>query len=145
MRILALDIGKKGAFAKNYGSTKTGKIDCTRGSKQSYGASLDKLYDFLLKDGIANGTPDLIAHEVLIGRGGGAKLLMGFGAIVEFYAWSRKIPVVTVPPKTLKKWATGDGEANKGDMKKRAKKRDDNQADACLLLEYMLELKGLKQ
>lgn len=144
MRILALDIGISGGYAKNYGKTKSGKIDCSRHSKQTYGASLDKLYAFLLRVGIKNGTPDLIAHEVLIGRGAGAKLLMGFGAIVELYAFNRKIPVITVPAKSLKKWATGDGDAGKKEMKTRAKKRDDNVADACLLLEYVSELKGLK-
>ena len=81
--------------------------------------------------------PDLIVHEVLIGMGKGKRLLQGFGAVVELYATKHFVPVKMVPAATLKKWATGDGRADKGDMMSRAGElMDDNLADALLLLEY---------
>ncbi|NUO19976.1 hypothetical protein HUU59_11055 [bacterium] len=134
MKVLALDIGKRGAFARNYGNRpRLGLIDCTRNAKDRPGISLMKLHRALE----AQPVPDLIVHEVLIGTGKGKRLLHGFGAVVELYATRHFIPVQMVPAATLKKWATGYGRADKTDMMNRSGElMDDNLSDALLLLEY---------
>ncbi len=136
MKILALDIGMHGAFARNFGPfPRCGLLDCRRMQKQRPGVSLEKLLSFLNQQGKC----DLIVHEVLIGMGKGKRLLHGFGAVVELYATARGIPVKMIPAATLKKWATGNGRADKSEMKERAGDvTNDNLADALLLLEYAL-------
>lgn len=142
MKILALDIGMNGAYARNYGlGERSGLSDCTRKEKQRAGVSLIKLNTFLYSQPF----PDLIVHELLfVQHGDGARLIMGFGAVVEIFCTTHDIELVLVPAMTLKKWATGKGNCGKPEMKKRAGVDNHNLADAMLLLEYMLELKGLK-
>ena len=134
-KILALDIGMHGAYARNYGDEpRFGLVDCTRKPKERAGHSLFKLQNFLN----SYAPPDLIVHEMLfVQHGDGARLLMGFGAVVEMYATTNSIPVKFVPAMTLKKWATGKGNCDKDAMKERAKVTNHNLADAILLLEYI--------
>jgi Holliday junction resolvasome RuvABC endonuclease subunit len=59
--------------------------------------------------------------------------------VVRHFLWNHFVSVVTVPPATLKVWATGKGNATKPDMRMEAFKRldveerDDNRVDALWL------------
>jgi len=59
--------------------------------------------------------------------------------IVRHHLWNHDVPVIDVPPATLKVWATGRGNATKPDMRMEAFKRldvderDDNRVDALWL------------
>ena len=69
---------------------------------------------------------------------------VGLFTEVIAYAVKHSMDFRMVHTGTLKKWATGSGRASKLDMIKAATMKgwnpvDDNEADACLLLEYALE------
>ena len=72
----------------------------------------------------------------------------GFITVIEQVAAERGLDLTNVAPKTLKKWATGKGNAGKDAMvdaaciKARAVIEDDNEADAFLLLQYTIEQFG---
>lgn len=62
--------------------------------------------------------------------------LNGLATHTEFLCDKRGIPVRSANPSKLKKFFTGNGKAQKDDMKEAARRRgwlvrDDNQADAC--------------
>jgi Holliday junction resolvasome RuvABC endonuclease subunit len=87
---------------------------------------------------------DVICYEQAHHRGGAATACcVGLVTEVLAFAAERNIEVMPVHSATLKKFATGSGRANKSQMIKAAKARgwnpqDDNEADACLILEYAL-------
>lgn len=76
---------------------------------------------------------DLPTHARAAGKTG-----MVHGA-VRLALWQESVPVLTVPPATLKTWATGKGNAGKPEMLAEAIKRlgfaghDDNEVDALWL------------
>ncbi len=66
--------------------------------------------------------------------------LAGLNEVVRFLLYRLRVPYVDVPPGSLKKWATGNGNADKIAMVCAARERfgltgttDDNEADAYLL------------
>lgn len=65
--------------------------------------------------------------------------LAGLGEVVRFWLWQRQIKTVEIAPATLKKYATGRGNAGKDEMLAAAIRRfyfagsENNQADAYLL------------
>lgn len=98
---------------------------------------LGKLIEFR-PDGIG-----LLVYERAHMRGGAAtELCVGLQTRVQEVAAERSIESLPVPSTTLKKWATGSGNANKVDMMIASKKylgrppEDDNEADAVLLAQY---------
>ena len=90
-------------------------------------------------EGFAFGVKSSRSHEI-----GGA------GWIVRVALWDAGIPWVDVPPSSLKKWATGRGNAGKPDMQAAAYKRldydrdkpDDNEIDALFLRAMILDKLG---
>jgi Holliday junction resolvasome RuvABC endonuclease subunit len=87
---------------------------------------------------------DVVVYEQAHHRGGAATQLC-VGMVTDVLAWAADIGAETMPIHTgaLKKFATGKGNAGKSEMVKAARGRgydpeDDNAADACLLLEYVL-------
>lgn len=68
-----------------------------------------------------------------------ASMYYGLWAVLLVWCYDEGIPVTGVPVGTLKKAATGKGNASKGDMTAKAKEltgepiRDDNEADAICL------------
>lgn len=100
-----------------------------------------------LKDveSLCPGRIDLIVFEQAHHRGGAATQLC-VGMVTDVLAFAADIKAETMPVHTgsLKKYATGKGNAGKEEMKAAARKMgylpiDDNEADACLLLEYAME------
>lgn len=74
----------------------------------------------------------------------------GYIAQVEMACAERGIPVSTIPQPTLKKYATGSGNAKKGKMLAAARRKwpklkivDDNVADALWLLDMTISTKKL--
>jgi hypothetical protein len=90
------------------------------------------------------GTIDLIAYEQPHQRGG-HPTQVAMGLVTEVMSFSAKVNAQTtsVHSMSLKKWATGKGNAGKDMMIEEAKSRghkvtNDDEADAVLLLEYVL-------
>ena len=145
MKILALDI-----------ATKTGWAMCDDG-KYGYGvfvceceirgAKYDMFMVKLLKlfKSFNSYKPDIIVFEKAFQKSQkSTELYHGFLAMLEYRAWQYGIDLMGVYATHLKKWATGNGKASKERMIAAAKllgwdPKDDNEADALLLLEYALE------
>jgi len=91
---------------------------------------------------------DAVAYEDVksIFRGNYAAINYGgLKTIVELYALEREIPIYPVGVGKIKKWATGKGNAKKKLMMQTCKDRlgitprDDNEADALWLLDYIIK------
>ncbi len=98
----------------------------------------------------APGGIDVIVFEQAHHRGGAATQLC-VGLVTDVLAFAADINAETMPVHTgtLKKYATGKGNAGKPEMIQSAvdrgyTPRDDNEADACLLLEYAIADLGVK-
>jgi Holliday junction resolvasome RuvABC endonuclease subunit len=146
MKILGIDAASKTGYAI-YNSKKkkiitSGIIDLTKKRGESSGILFLKfriwLTSILNKNKIS-----FVIYEQSHHRGG-ASTEIGVnltGRIQEICA-ERKIEYTTVHTATLKKFATGNGRAEKDDMKKEAEKFinrkviDDNEADAIHIARY---------
>jgi len=93
---------------------------------------------------------DAVAYEDVksIFRGNYAAINYGgLKTIIELYALEREIPIYPVGVGKIKKWATGKGNAKKKLMMQTCKDRlgitprDDNEADALWLLDYIIKNK----
>lgn len=92
---------------------------------------------------------DLVAAEgYAFGRHNQAHQLGELGGVIRLALWEAGIPVVEIPPATLKKLATGHGNASKGEVLAAAIRRlgyeghDDNEADARWLYEAAAQRYG---
>ncbi|MDQ2782217.1 MAG: hypothetical protein M3Y26_06735 [Actinomycetota bacterium] len=93
---------------------------------------------------------DLVAIEgYAFGRPNQACHLGELGGVVRLELWRADIPYVDIPPATVKKYATGKGNASKGMVLEAASKRsgldfagDDNRADAWWLRALALDHYG---
>ena len=90
----------------------------------------------------------VVACELPLAGGRGARMGIGreLSTIVEEEAAAQGIETTGIYPSSLKKWATGKGNAPKGAMLEAARRRypdlditDDNHADALLVLAWALE------
>lgn len=153
MKILALDLATNTGFARNYGpKPRTGSVSFERPKvtkkqqKVPVGFVFSAFDDWLSKQEV----PDLLVIEEPHLRGGNAtRLCVGLWAVASCGAFNGGAEVMSVRTRDLKISFTGIGNASKEDMIAMAKRRgydpkDDDEADACLLLEYAIELKGLK-
>lgn len=88
---------------------------------------------------------DLIVYEQPHQRGGHpTQVAMGLMSEVLAFAARANIDTTPVHSMTLKKWATGKGNSSKKEMMAEVKKRgynvsNDDEADAVLMLEYVLD------
>lgn len=153
MRMLSLDLATNTGWARNYGpEPRSGSVSFERpkATKKKQRVPVGFIFaafdEWLSKQDI----PDLLVIEEPHMRGGAAtKTCVGLWAIANAGAFNGGAEVMSVRTRDLKISFTGIGNASKDDMIAMAKRRgydpkDDDEADACLLLEYALELKGLK-
>ena len=150
MNILALDLATKTgwAIARNGQLVESGVqvFDIRRG--ESPGLRFLRFRSWL-EDLLTEAAPDLVAYEQAHHRGGAAtELCVGFATRVQELAAGDGIEYASVHTSTLKKHATGHGNAQKDAMVAAARKRwgiepeDDNHADALLILAWALDTYG---
>lgn len=91
---------------------------------------------------------DVLAFEDVVHRGKNVLLGYGWKVLMLIAAKQARIPVVTIAPRSLKKWATGSGSAEKCDMVARARElfpkvalATDDEADALLIMAYALSVR----
>ena len=146
MNILALDTATKTGWATFYGNKKSSGVQefgLKRG--ESVGMRFLRFRAWLKKmSEYAPGQIDLIVFEQAHHRGGAATQLC-VGLTTDVLAFAADIGAETMPVHTgsLKKFATGAGNSGKDQMIVAARKmgyspKDDNEADACLLLEFAM-------
>ena len=113
--ILGLDISTKLGWALlSDGGTVWGEF------KHPYSKDLYR-YDryFRYVTDVAEHTPDVelaVTEKLVATRFGSALVVAEIGALVRAELWRRGIPVLEVPPTTLKKYVTGKGNADKSQM-----------------------------
>lgn len=146
MRVLAIDPGTNCGWASiRRGFVESGvqRFDLRRG--ESPGMRFLR-FNVWLGDCINYSESELITYELAHHRGGAAtEVLVGMTTRIQEYAARERIEHVGVHTGTLKKWATGKGNASKEEMCHAATDRygrvveDDNEADALLMLAWAQE------
>ncbi|GMV83102.1 MAG: hypothetical protein AMXMBFR7_42860 [Planctomycetota bacterium] len=148
MRILALDTGTitGWAFKEADHTITSGTWDLISHTDQRPGERLLAFY-LKLREFDKSAPLDLIVYEEQHGHSGtaAAHLYGAFIGIIQLYAELFGVRYQPVGVQTLKKFATGRGNASKEEMIDAAQKRfpamhidDDNRADALHLLDYAL-------
>lgn len=148
MNLISLDLGAKCGWASRCGGViNSGTQDFSLSRFEGRGMQFLKFKRFLarLTDAVV---PDVISLEEVRRHLGvdAAHAYGGYLAHVASYCEEANIPHTGVPVGTIKKHATGKGNASKDDMISAAKVlypdqdiRDDNQADALCLLSYTIK------
>lgn len=146
MNILSLDLATKTGWATYFDGNKSSGVQefgLRRG--ESAGMRFLRFRAWLKTMAEFTDRIDLIVFEQAHHRGGAATQLC-VGLVTDALAFAAKIKAETMPVHTgsLKKYATGVGNASKTAMIQEAESRgyrprDDNEADACLLLDYAME------
>jgi crossover junction endodeoxyribonuclease RuvC len=144
MKILALDLGTRTGWALlEDGHVESGVqvFDVKRG--ESPGMRYLRFNRWLEEMASADPRPDVIVFEQAHHRGGAAtEVAAGFSTRVLEFCARHGIEHASVHTATLKKFATGKGNADKEAMLGAARERfkpnlaDDNEADALWILEY---------
>lgn len=146
MRVLALDFGGVTGWAigKYKGADASGTWDIVPRRGESPGMRYIHLRRKLEEIYAAYPDLGLVIYEMAHMRGGAASEY-GIGCSTTLQAWcaERGFQYTTVHSATLKKWATGKGNAKKPDMMAAATKRGwtfsgDDEADALWILDYAL-------
>jgi len=141
MKILALDMATKTgwAYMKNGDIIESGVQDFTKGRGETNGLMFWRFRKWLAELG-SSMNPDLIAYERAHFRGGPAtEIGVGMQTRAQEAAAKLEIPCAPIHTGTLKKFATGKGNAGKEEMSAEAEKcigrtpLDDNEADAVMI------------
>jgi len=150
MNILALDLGRLLGFARHAGGAtlEYGEQDFTQAYEQGYG-SLIWAFEKWLPNAMERGDdgPQVIAFEQVHHRGGApTRIAYGQWAILMKLAHIWPAQVLSAHSATLKKFATGNGRADKAQMITAAEMRlpvptplTDNAADALWVYWWALE------
>ena len=142
--ILALDLGTSTGWAMKCGAEiKSGSVSFA--TKRNEGGGMRYLRFRRWLDSINTGITEIHFEEVRRHAGTQAAHVYG-GLMGTLTAWCEEnsIPYSSVPVGTIKRAATGKGNATKEQMIEAAKRRgfnpsDDNEADALALLGYVCE------
>lgn len=151
-KILALDLGTKTGWAlcNSQGVVKSGSINFMNTRFESVGMRYLKFNEWMTNLNLECGKFDIIYFEE-VNRHLGTAAAHAYGAYMgHLMSWCElnKIPYQGIGVGTIKKSATGKGNANKEDMADAAKKlighfpADDNEADAICLLYHVMKNKG---
>lgn len=142
--ILALDLGSTTGFAcKTKNGTGSGTVSFKKKGKwQDSGFKL--MYEWL--DGFDHHGLEIVVETPHGGYFNSMRILFGLLAIVHLWAGENNVPIHWVSPKSIKKYATGKGNADKKAMVAAIQSlypyiTDNNEADAMWLLRYHLEKK----
>lgn len=148
MKILAIDPGTKcGWCLMSSSSISTGIIsgvwDLRGGRYEGGGMRFLRLKNFLKKFE-SDGVEVLVYEEVRRHLGtDSAHIYGGIVAVIQSFCEEHYIPYEGIPVGTIKKHATGKGNANKGEMIQAAKDKwpgypfaDDNEVDARFIADY---------
>lgn len=135
--ILALDIAKQTGWALCDG--RTGTLDLSD-SATDYGRMGAAFSNWLANTITERKITDLIVERPF-NRGGNTYHLTGLAFTAQAVAYLHSIRRYECPPRELKKFATGNGNASKDEMIAAAqlldwRVQDDHQADAALLIEW---------
>jgi Holliday junction resolvasome RuvABC endonuclease subunit len=144
VKILALDLGTHTGWAlSENGHVESGVqvFDVKRG--ESPGMRYLRFNRWLEEMASSDPRPDVVVFEQAHHRGGAAtEVAAGFSTRVLEFCARHGIEHASVHTATLKKFATGKGNADKEQMLEGARRRfkpelaDDNEADALWILEY---------
>lgn len=148
MALLALDLGTKTGFALHtQGATVSGTMDFKPKRFEGGGMRGLRFRKWLDELHSATKIEQVAFEEVRQGRAAdnGASQIYG-GLMMMLTAWceDKKIPYEGVPVGTIKKFATGNGNAKKDAVIASVREKwgfnpkDDNEADALALLHYKL-------
>lgn len=147
--ILAIDPGTKTGWAlmKNGKVYESGTQNFSKKDGESNGMLFIKFRNWL--GSILDLNVKLVVYEQTFSKSRAAsELLSNLRGRIEEECDARKINYTTVYATSLKKWATGSGKADKGQMMARAvavlgrKPIDDNESDAALIGAYAVEEYG---
>ncbi len=146
MKILALDCATKTGWALYDGRLlESGVQDFSKRRGDSNGMMFLRFRKWLA-DLITEHSPGAVVYEQSHHRGGAAtEIGVNLTGRVQEICADMSIEFSSVHTATLKKWATGHGKADKGQMMARAvtiigrPPIDDNEADAVMLAAYAAE------
>lgn len=140
MNIIALDLGAKLGWARSDGEGGTYKLEPVKGT--ALGTRLLRLEKFLTQE---FATVDVIAYEEVRNHSAtiAAHAYGAYEGIMQKCAMAAGIPFLPLGVKTIKKYATGNGNAEKEEMIAAAVAKgwapvDDNHADALWILDMAL-------
>ena len=137
MKILALDMATITGWATNE-PRESGRENFKHDLR---GEKYHMFWRFLCEYGVGC---DMIVYEepAIYRSGAAAQLGYGFLAIIQFFCAKHYIKTDSIHPKTLKKYATGNGNATKADMMEAYRVEfgeepiDDNESDARFILKW---------
>ena len=147
-RILALDLGTTTGMAatNHFGLIVSGSIKFTPKKKDHPALRWHNFRDWL-SDAMESHNPSVVYYEEVMRHVGtrAAHMYGAFQAFLELSCYSRGIEICPVAVGTIKKFATGKGNADKAAMIQAARAggydvADDNEADALHLLRYAISL-----
>ena len=147
MTILALDLGTQTGWAANLesGHIESGSVSFATKRNEGGGMRFLKFRRWL--DSEFKGCANEVYYEEVRNHAGTTAAHIYGGFVAQLTAWCEEnsIPYSSVPVGTIKKAATGKGNADKQMMINAAILHgfdvvDDNQADAIHLLRYAMEL-----
>lgn len=147
MNVLALDLATRTGWALSEdGRIESGVESFEIARHESRGMRFVRFNRWLVR--VVDTRRPLIVYEQAHQRGGAAtEVAAGFITRVHEFCALHALEFSSVHTATLKKWATGKGNANKDEMVIRVRARfmpqrigplDDNEADAVALLHYAL-------
>ncbi len=145
MKILALDLATTTGWATNALDRVSGTVEFALRRGESPGMRFLRCRAWLNEFWQLIGARlDVLVYEQAHHRGGAATAVcVGLVTTAQSFAAEHDIELMPVHTASLKKWATGKGNASKEMMIEAARVRgwqpqDDNEADAELLLDYAI-------
>lgn len=145
--LLALDLGTRTGWAvlPSSGQIASGVAEFRPGRFEGAGMAFLRFERFLSDAASASGPFEAVMFEEVRAHAGtiAAQVYGGFLAHLTAWCERRSTPYLGVPVATIKRHATGKGNAGKADVIKAVRARgfapkDDNEADALALLDYAI-------
>jgi hypothetical protein len=145
--LLALDLGSRCGFAvlPRSGRITSGVMEFRPGRFEGAGMAFLRFERFLADAAEASGPFDAVVFEEVRAHAGTIAAQVYGGFLAHLTAWCERAgaPYLGVPVSTIKRHATGKGNAPKGDVIAAMRTRgfvpvDDNEADALALLAWAI-------